>query len=109
MRYACSENGVDVVGGGLASWCNYSEDRCSEDCSDWFWIDRSPDVQDTETTPDTMRTYFFGHSLINHVHTEQPNVNELAVPHWMSRLAAGNGRTFLADGEFRTNNYDLPP
>lgn len=60
----------------------------------------------------TEKTYIFGHSLINHEHTEMPTPsNELSVPHWMFLLAQTAGSDFRVNGQygFLYTHADLPP
>lgn len=57
----------------------------------------------------TIRSFFFGHSLMYHTFTDYPNKNDLAMPYWVAQFASANGQTLLPDGEFRTSNYQIPP
>ncbi|KNG93452.1 hypothetical protein ATO11_13405 [Pseudaestuariivita atlantica] len=57
---------------------------------------------------ESVRTYFFGNSLVTHV----GGGDETAVPHWIAQLALADGRSFAADGQFgflRNFAADLPP
>jgi len=62
---------------------------------------------------DSSRTYFFGHSLIDHSPPAIPTPsNETTVPHWLRKLAVAAGHEFAVDGQFgflpnHANN--LPP
>lgn len=57
--------------------------------------------------------YMFGHSLMVH---EPPAIatpsNETTIPHWLHVLAAADGNTFLASGQYgflQTHERNLPP
>jgi len=61
---------------------------------------------------DSIRTFIFGHSLINHEY--QVNVtpsNETSVPHWMHFLAEAGGKHIAVSGQygFLPQHDNLPP
>jgi len=62
---------------------------------------------------DTMRTYIFGHSLINHEVFGNPNPGqETSVPHWFHFLAAEAGYGYAVSGQYGFLNghaTSLPP
>lgn len=50
---------------------------------------------------DTLRTYIFGHSLINHEAQVNPTPsNETSVPHWFHLLAAEAGYGYATSGQY---------
>lgn len=73
------------------------------------------DIQEEiETTPRTieLRTYIFGHSLINHEYNVNPvPSNETSVPHWMFLLAEAANYQYAVSGQygFLPQHDDLPP
>ena len=46
------------------------------------------------TPGNTMKSYIFGHSLVNHAAGEQN------IPHWMNELSDLAGETYMVDGQF---------
>ncbi|MFK7925371.1 MAG: T9SS type A sorting domain-containing protein [Bacteroidia bacterium] len=59
-----------------------------------------------------MRTYIFGHSLINHALPLNPTPSqETSVPHWLHFLAAEAGYQYEVAGQygFLTTHVNLPP
>ena len=66
-----------------------------------------------QSAPDTLRTYIFGHSLINHELQVNPTPsNETSVPHWFHLLAAEAGYGYAVSGQYGFLNghaVNLPP
>lgn len=66
-----------------------------------------------DTLPETgLKTYIFGHSLINHAIPTVPTVNnETSVPHWMFLLSEEAGVDYSVSGQygFLPQHDDLPP
>ncbi|MEL6651289.1 MAG: T9SS type A sorting domain-containing protein [Bacteroidota bacterium] len=61
---------------------------------------------------DTLRTYIFGHSLINHEFQVNPTPSdETSVPHWFHFLATEAGRRYEVAGQygFLSTHVNLPP
>ncbi|MCT4608268.1 MAG: calcium-binding protein [Pelagimonas sp.] len=58
---------------------------------------------------DSVKTYMFGNSLVNHLSEESEHTN---VPHWVNEMAKADGRRFALDGQwgFMRSFVDrLPP
>jgi hypothetical protein len=71
-------------------------------------------IEEPETNPRTteLRTYIFGHSLINHEFNVNPvPSNETSVPHWMYHMAQAAGYSYGVSGQygFLPQHDDLPP
>jgi len=58
-----------------------------------------------------MRSFIFGHSLLNHATSLPETPNETTVPHWMAAFAEDSGYTYRADGQygFLPQHSQLPP
>ncbi|MFN3178358.1 MAG: T9SS C-terminal target domain-containing protein [Phaeodactylibacter xiamenensis] len=60
-----------------------------------------------------VRTYIFGHSLINHEFEVSPPTpsQETSVPHWLHFLAQAGGHSYAVSGQygFLPQHMDLPP
>ncbi|MGL1904293.1 MAG: hypothetical protein OCC49_19320 [Fibrobacterales bacterium] len=69
-------------------------------------------VVDTLVTKDAVRSYIFGHSLINHQSRFNTTANELTmVPYWMHQFAESEGRSYGFSGQygFLGGHSNLPP
>lgn len=65
-----------------------------------------------QASPDTMRTFIFGHSLIHHEAQVNPTPSqETSVPHWFHLLAAEAGYGYATSGQygFIPQHANLPP
>ncbi|MCH2228703.1 MAG: T9SS type A sorting domain-containing protein [Crocinitomicaceae bacterium] len=61
---------------------------------------------------DTLKTYIFGHSLINHeLQVNQTPSQETSVPHWFHFLAEEDGNPYAVSGQygFIPQHANLPP
>lgn len=81
-------------------------------CSNSLDVQSNQDKQ-VEVLPDSsLRTYIFGHSLLNHaIPTITTTPNETAVPHWLFLLSEAAGNSFSVSGQygFLPQHDDLPP
>lgn len=60
---------------------------------------------------DTVSVFFFGNSLVNYLPEDGSDPDLSAVPYWLARMAAADGRGFTSDGEwgFLRNFAEMPP
>jgi len=98
---------------GLTAATNYQLTVSAGDAAaNWSAQSTALTVQTMAPSSTNLKTYFFGHSLVNHSIPILPtNSNETSIPHWLALLSVEAGYGFTADGQygFLGNHAQLPP